>query len=531
MSSTRHATDGSLHQERWCSAPEFEKGPLANIVAKRCEMLRRPEDRQFIWSLQYLLHQMKSEELSASVLERYPEQIGTPTMRETGIAAEASYTLSQAARICEEITSAGGASPFIELVKHAQRRERLAAQAARAKRLQALIGAEDNSDRGQRADPPRKADAFCCSDVVNWTEVKTRTLPRELVRLCMEPTSDLDHCRPWYFPALVACLRQYIRDWIKSQCKALVPTALSREVHAALDFVLEVGGMTVLEGPPARVGKSFACRTFCETHPDRARYVQVPATNDDIGFYRSIAEAIGSASALSMKGVQLRERVEKTLQSSKLMLVLDNAEYLWPQNNRREALPNRLNWLLTALVNRGVAIALATNPQFGRDQQIVEAKTGWTSAQFLNQVIYKKLPDGLSTAELEGIAAHWLPEADPESIQALANCGQLSGRFLGDIETAVKRARFIASSAGRDKVQAGDVREAIAKYVLPSFRAMTAALGPKEKSHRTRGTTPPVHQRDAGAERDRTAAEFALVGGSRWAPHVEDRRTDMIKSQ
>ena len=55
MSNTRHAAEGApLRQERWASDPELQRGLLAHLVARRCELLERPEDREIIWWLQLL---------------------------------------------------------------------------------------------------------------------------------------------------------------------------------------------------------------------------------------------------------------------------------------------------------------------------------------------------------------------------------------------------------------------------------------------------------------------------------------------
>jgi len=500
MSTTRHATDGSFHQERWCSDSEFGRGLLANLVAKRCEALSDATDRELIWSVQMLSHQEGLEKVSADLLARYQSHLGTETMRRVGIGAGQVYTPEQADAICGEIAAAGGQSPLVGQMSWARETARLAARAARARYLTALAERRPGIDQASGIEVERPRASFTLSEIVNWKEIETEALPRQLAQLCMEPTRDLARFRPWYFPSLVECLGHYLRERLESQRRDLVPTELSRQVHESLDFVLEAGGMAILDGSLQRVGKSYAAKTWCAIHPGRARYCQVPATNDDIGFFRAIAEAVGSASALSFKGVQLRERIEMTLHSAKLMLVLDNAQYIWPQNNRREALPNRLNWLLTTLVNRGVPVALLTTPQFARDQKIVEKKTGWSGAQFLAQVgEYKKLPERLTRPELEAIAAHCLPAADKKSVRLLAAYAQCSGRFLSAVEAAVKRARFIAGQAGRASVSFADVKEAIEAYVIPSDAALQRALGQAGRAQGTLTADQPAEEESGGA--------------------------------
>src|SRR5215831_4256554 len=57
MSNTRRALPyGPLRQERYCSSPQLERGLMANLVAKRSEVILDKTDREMIWFLQYLSH-------------------------------------------------------------------------------------------------------------------------------------------------------------------------------------------------------------------------------------------------------------------------------------------------------------------------------------------------------------------------------------------------------------------------------------------------------------------------------------------
>jgi hypothetical protein len=431
MSSTRRATDGCFHQERYCSGSEFERGIMANLTAKRCEALTEAEDRELVWAVQFASHREGLDRLAADLVARFPDRVKTAPDSTRG-------------RLMRQASIA-------RLIAAAEQRKPLPAEAAPAVQQ-----------------PPRTEDA---ATLQAW-------IGNALAELCTNPAPRLaEHC-PHCFPDLIESLRLLFRERAKAQRGALVETVLSKAVFEGLDFVLLSGGMAVLDGAPLRIGKSFAARTWCELHGGKARFVQVPASNDDISFFRAISQALGVAAALSLKGVQMRERIEVTLRSSNLMLALDDAHYLWPQNNRREALPNRLNWLLTALVNHGTPVALLTTPQFAGDQRIVEKKTGWTSQQFFNVINdYRSLPRKLSRSELEAIAAACLPTANQDSISQLANYAFGSRRYLSAIEAALKRSQFLSASAGRDGITAADVHTAINKYVMPGDLALKAALG------------------------------------------------------
>lgn len=433
MSSTRRATDGQFHQEAYCSSVDFEPGLLANLVAKRCEALSDPKDRELIWALQLASHKEGLRKVAESIAQMDPE-------------------LTDGAR-------------WLAV------RQKLARQAQTVGKLESLI------ENRQLYDSVEGAEIILATDGFHADEIRTTVdqLQKQLAKLATDPSCPIQNG-----DSVPRALRKYVELWMASKAEGVVDTEIVRQVSDNLDYVSHSASMLIIEGPPLRVGVSFAARAWCDAHPGRARFVEVPASNDDISFYRSFARALGSASALSMKGVQLRERVEMTLQSSRLTVVLDRAHYLWPQSNRREALPNRLNWILTSLVNHGVPVALLTTPQFATDQRIVATKTGWTSAEFLNSIgELKCLPTDLKGSELVAIAKRLLPEAVTDSIEDLADCALTTKRFLAVIEDAVKRARFIAGRNGRQEVSSQDIREAINEHVLPSNLAIVSAFAAK----------------------------------------------------
>ncbi len=89
---------------------------------------------------------------------------------------------------------------------------------------------------------------------------------------------------------------------------------------------------------------------------------RVPSSNDDMSFFRAMAESLGIGTSHAYKALELRGRIETVLHTGDLLLVLDEGHYLWPQRNMRKAVPHRINWMLTQLVNMGVPVAVVTHP-------------------------------------------------------------------------------------------------------------------------------------------------------------------------
>jgi len=177
---------------------------------------------------------------------------------------------------------------------------------------------------------------------------------------------------------------------------------------------------------------------------------------------------------------ELRARISDVMQTGHLMLVIDEAHYLFPQTDVRRALPNRVNWMLTELVNFGVAVALISTPQFTASQRVIEKTTHWASEQLIGRIArYTRLPDRLDQEDLEAVARFHLPEGDKKSIAALVAYAQASRKYLAGIEHATKAARYEAQLQGRKKVTFDDIKRAIATSVMPSDAALQEALSPK----------------------------------------------------
>jgi hypothetical protein len=320
----------------------------------------------------------------------------------------------------------------------------------------------------------------------------------------------------WHFDGLKECLQGYFRSWVAARSKAVV-TDLGRQVYETLDYTLESRRLTVIEGL-ARTGKTFAAKAWCEQHPGRARYVQVPSSSDDAGFFRTIARSLGVSINLNSKAHQLRDRIEDVLQTGDLLLCLDESHYLWPQSNYREALPHRINWVLTALVNHGVPVCCVTTPQFLQMQKRVEERTRWTSEQFIGRIgHYQKLSDNLSANDLGAVARSLLPEGDAKSIELLVAYATGSAKYLAAIESIVCRARYLAGRERRSKVTLAQVKSAIRESVIPSDKALAEALQGKARSIRN-GSRKRVEmplQRPGRDEANSQEEDFAARGSDR----------------
>ena len=410
MSSTRHAAPGSpLRQWRWASAPEFERGVMANLAAKRCGVLDDASDRELVWFLQLLSR--REGGLRAVVDELFllypPDQFRDPT---------------------EEVEVIGFVLSDVTFSKPQI--------------------SEEESFKVQLAD--------------------------FLLRMCLDPGSRWDEA-PSYYGHLRECLEDYKRRWVDQVKSRAVVTSLGEKMNDALDYSLQGPSMILVQGE-ARTGKTFAARAWCEGHPGQARFVEVPPGNDDSSFFRAIGRSLGISVNLNIKANLLRERVEEVLLSGDLLLCLDEAHRLWPQVNHRYGYPARVIWVMS-MANQGVPIALISTPQFLETQKALEDRSGWNSRQFQGRIgLYVPLPRQLEEADLVKVARACLPKSGDEELGHIAVYAMASCRQLAAVDAIVKRARFLATRAGREDVAVLDIRAAMRDTIIPSDSSLTKAL-------------------------------------------------------
>jgi hypothetical protein len=71
---------------------------------------------------------------------------------------------------------------------------------------------------------------------------------------------------------------------MSSTRRAKDPSIFHQSRYASSSMTLVVGN--------TRRGKSFSARSWCEQHPGKARFIEVPTGNDETSFYRAIARGL-----------------------------------------------------------------------------------------------------------------------------------------------------------------------------------------------------------------------------------------------
>jgi hypothetical protein len=289
---------------------------------------------------------------------------------------------------------------------------------------------------------------------------------------------------------LADALREFQDQYQASIKEDFVLTTIGKEIFETLDYALAIGKMVVIEGESGS-GKTTAAEAWYMQRQGQARFVSISGITHRTGFFRQVATAIG-LSAAKRKGSDMQGKAEEFFRKTRLMLVIDEAHYLWPQYHRSESSPELVDWINTALVNYNVPVALVCTDQFAKLKARVEKQTGWTSEQFEHRVKrYERLTSTPTKQDLEAVAAKLLarkwdaremkwnragPVPNPDFIKMIVGYALTCKMRLPAVAATVEEARYQARKAGRSNIIATDIRTAVLEYQIPSDEALRNAF-------------------------------------------------------
>jgi len=501
MSSTRHVSSGSSRRQNGlASDPVYAaaQGIQGTIATKKAGILASARARSLVFFLQALsLPELAGrpnpgglQKWVREFLSQYSDRVGTPSMHAFGMKPGQIYKADQVRRIRDELLPH---SRDIEL---------------RFPLLGDLVWTFDDDEvpvkNGRSSYPASDLVAECLNLAkAGLTDfiVSLCTDPRLLILAPGEKSDDAladEHtvAQEWagtdqhefkpaglgYFRDVVGALFEFQRRFAERQAESFATTSIARKVFDTLDAGLRLRRIVLVNGIEG-IGKSEASRAWAAQHLGEARYVDLTGINHKTAFFRSIARALGLPSSESLNTAQLQTRVEAMLQRSGLMLLVDEAHYALPQSERSEAPPEIVNWITTALCNRGVAVGLVTTEQFVTTMQRVEKKTGWNSGQFMRRIKrVVQLPERPEQSDLDAVARKLQP-ASSESFYKLVVgfAGAQKRHHLDALADVIKEAVELARLAGRNLPTFADAKAAIDGVLVPSVMAKQAIFSEVKK--------------------------------------------------
>lgn len=443
MSSTRHAAaDAEFSQEKFCSSPAFNQGLNANLVAKRAQLVKDPELRAAIWYLQWRsLRDGGLAQVASDLIAQHKGKLGPASMLQLGCEPDRIYS-------AEEVRAIRGDFP------HGETEFRL-----RGEIVEDYDG--DGWEIREKRDAARQPTAIPAKRFIDVIAERFTELEGHLVRMCLDPDLELSapviHPRLgntgnlWWFPKFESALMRYRQESMRAARARLADTSVSLSLLEHLDFFQRQRPMLVIEGNSG-IGKSATVKTWTEMQGGLARYVEVPNSNDDRSFYVEIAEALGVACGTSYNVQQIKLKVESALEASGLSLVVDEAQFCWPQFVRPRGTPPRMQWIQTRF-NKGTPLALI-GFRFSKWRKIYTDKAGWPDEQFdrrLNRTI--ALPEMHSREDLLKIAECIHPRGDAAAHLYLAGVAKLQVKKGASAMVELMRtAQDLCDQAGQQRI-------------------------------------------------------------------------------
>jgi hypothetical protein len=271
-------------------------------------------------------------------------------------------------------------------------------------------------------------------------------------------------------------------------------TAIGRQVWETLDYALASRGMVVLDGLEGR-GKSEAAKAWCGAHMGTARFVSLKGIATKTTAFREIAKALGIGNCYTRTATELQARIEDVLKRSKLMLVIDEAHFIFNQSRRMYTRPELVDWIDTAICNCGVPIALVTTPQFIVCMTRAADQVEWNYRQFRRRVKrWVKLPARNTEADIRAVIKSVFKNAHAQMVSLIAGYALLSKRDLSAVGDIAAEVRVMLGDEDLSAATLEQVHSAIHEHQLLSDKTfledMAAARASIKKPGRKTSVMP-----------------------------------------
>lgn len=511
--STRKAPDNSpLSQERYMSSPEYAelRGLSGNAVARKAAYLAHPRKRDLLFWLQAMsLRPGGLPKLADELIEAHGAQIGTPTLLRHPLRDDACYPPKLARQIDAEADNLLADDPWCRSSpEEIKRREETVCKRTRREWLDLCresVARRMVSFLFELAINPKVQVRIHGESDTAAAEERERVTAAHDERDFHFSTAELH-----YFPNVVEALLKFQDGYAEKARQDFVMTDIARQVCGALDTALETADrIAVIEGREG-VGKTEAAKVWCEQHLGEARFISLVGVSHKTGFFRALAKVLGLASSYARTATEMQARVEDVLQSSRLMLVIDEAHYLFGTGDRVYTQPELVNWIYTACTNFKVPVALVTTKQFGRKMRQAEQQVIWNAGQFERRVRpYVKLPDAPSIGELKAVARKQLAGATSAMTDLVAGYAFATKFPFTNLVDAISEARRLAQKAGRAEPVFEDLKRAVFDVRMPSDKAAAEAFTAQQvKGRRVRHNDAP----EAGFQQPLRGDESPLQG-------------------
>ncbi|HEY5705329.1 MAG TPA: AAA family ATPase [Terrimicrobiaceae bacterium] len=255
------------------------------------------------------------------------------------------------------------------------------------------------------------------------------------------------------------------RDAEKSR-KAIAETSVTREIFRWLRLAEETRKGIMIVGN-SRYGKTEAIRAYALMNLERARFIETPASGAEGDLLREIGRALGVNHRLNYQ--ELRTAIDFVLRQSRIMLIFDEAQFLFPTHFSRRGDPPRLNYVRRSIMDLGLPTAFIYTPQsWKRVEKNYLKATGYTIEQFEGRLLRSEvvLPDELPRNEMIEVARIHFPELSNEHLDYIVRALRgILGSVLSSIENVSRLSRIYATESGHLTPRVSDIKRALLDVV------------------------------------------------------------------
>lgn len=312
--------------------------------------------------------------------------------------------------------------------------------------------------------------------------------------LCTKPTvgvnvsgkeggsSESDYChRVRILPDLLAEFRA------KKEREALartVETTISAIVNDCLSNARRQRRLICIEGPPG-YGKSFAAKSWSDRHLGQARYVRLRGITNRQGFFFTVLEALGFTSIEHSGADKLQRMLQNFIRTSRLMLLIDEAQNLLPAKECSKKRPELLDWIAGETFDEGIPCALLTWADFATRRAAAEQSTSWRAEHLSRRISrYTRLNTPPTEQDFRAVARAMLPDATGDCLDLIAGYAIGSKHFMQAVVDVIAEARDLAETSGRKRVTFADVDSAIEQRTVSDAAQVQALYTPPARPRR-----------------------------------------------
>lgn len=306
----------------------------------------------------------------------------------------------------------------------------------------------------------------------------------------------------WYFPRFWKCLFQFMDDHASAAAVSFAETSVTREIFHWLSLAQETGKGVMFLGN-SRFGKSRAIRAYAQMHPGKVRLVECPASGSESDLLRELCRALGIRfTSITPPLHEQRAAIEKVLRCARFLVILDEAQLLYPSSGSRRVAPKRLDYVRRSIMDAGIPTAfICTHQSWKHVEQGFLKFSSYSNEQFEGRLLRSPihLPTTLTEDEMIAVARIHLPELDTDYLKMIVTPIRLcKGDHLSYIENIALISRRYASQRGLSVPRLADIEKA-RNDVLPCFTAPQEAdasdsgeTATKESAQKRRRTNRPA---------------------------------------